>query len=241
MTRHSLRSRLLLGLLALLAAPRSAHAGFTKNLIARIDTIRYEPDKGNATRVVFEGWFRRKDTSDPSQFFVFEAPQRGLVYYQCNAGGEAKCRAEWDFIERYDTACIGLPDATVHAPGAQPVAPDLYDIFVDGKQSVPDDKLCQPLATLPSSEDGGTAQGDAGVGADARSPRPDVLQADTANADADNRSGGASGGGCAVGSATSSQPCLPLPLLLLLLLLLLAIVAHALRRQNLWKRRRGRS
>jgi len=118
--------------------------------IAAIESVVFEPNEKDATRVRILGAFRvyRSETND------YASAQVGYMYFTCPAGSETECRTQWHAFAEGARAlhCVGYgwdtPPGSVRAADEPSSSPDAY-VLLNGMHVIEeesDDRCANVLA-----------------------------------------------------------------------------------------------
>lgn len=161
---------------ATLALVAPARASSPMSVYSRTDSVKYEPDKANAQRIVISGAFSLK-TSEGSDF-AYTEPAGDYMYYACSPGQEAACRQQWQEIEGAigKNQCVGWGQiggkgaGVVRGAGTAPANPDTYDLGMGVQVALSAGGICPKLlafngtpGTSTSSSSGTTSSSSGGT------------------------------------------------------------------------------
>ena len=163
-------------IVATLVSATPARASSPMSVYSRTDSVKYEPDKANAQRVVISGAFSLK-TSEGMDF-AYTEPAGDYMYYACAPGQEAACRQQWQEIEDAigKNQCVGWGQiggkgaGTVRGSGTAPANPDTYDLGMGVQVAQSAGGICPKLlsfngkpGTSTSSSSGTTSSSSGGT------------------------------------------------------------------------------
>ena len=111
--------------------PSSAWASFAKSTAGKIDSVIWEPNEADATRIQLHGVFATLPSEVDKEW---TAPSLGYIYYACPEGSEEACRAEWQDIVQINSnlGCVAFGAnifENIRPAGEEAVDPDPY-LFV---------------------------------------------------------------------------------------------------------------